>query len=124
MVREKHSFNLYSPEYNIILEPGTPSRGSGWKHDLQTFEKIRFSSITKFRSSEYFSQISKAQSTGIKFQDSDITTNTITCYHAIRAAAADLNLDKRHIEHYIYLNKDKPVFKSITLNYTGIKNHN
>jgi hypothetical protein len=129
MAREKHYFNKYSPEYNILLEPGSPSRGSGWKHDLQTIEKIRLSSMTKFKSSEYLSKISKAQSTGIKIQVTDITTNTITCYHAIRAAAAALNIDKRDIEHYIYLNKDKPFlnryhFKLLSFKQPELKQNN
>jgi len=29
MVREKHYFNLLSPEYNILKNPGNPSRGRG-----------------------------------------------------------------------------------------------
>ncbi len=27
--REKHFFDVYSPEYNILNIPGSPSRGSG-----------------------------------------------------------------------------------------------
>jgi group I intron endonuclease len=27
--REKHFFEVYSPEYNILKTPGSPSRGSG-----------------------------------------------------------------------------------------------
>jgi hypothetical protein len=27
--REKHFFEKYSPEYNILNTPGSPSRGSG-----------------------------------------------------------------------------------------------
>ena len=29
MVREKHYFNLLSPEYNILKIPGSPYRGRG-----------------------------------------------------------------------------------------------
>jgi len=29
MSREKHFFEVYSPEYNILKIPGSPSRGSG-----------------------------------------------------------------------------------------------
>jgi len=29
MSREKHFFEVYSPEYNILKTPGNPSRGSG-----------------------------------------------------------------------------------------------
>ena len=29
MSREKHFFEVHSPEYNILNTPGSPSRGSG-----------------------------------------------------------------------------------------------
>jgi hypothetical protein len=29
MSREKHFFDVYSPEYNILNTPGSPSRGPG-----------------------------------------------------------------------------------------------
>jgi hypothetical protein len=29
MSREKHFFEVYSPEYNILKIPGSPNRGSG-----------------------------------------------------------------------------------------------
>jgi group I intron endonuclease len=29
MVREKYYFGVYSPEYNILKDPGSPNRGSG-----------------------------------------------------------------------------------------------
>jgi len=29
MFREKHFFEVYSPEYNILKTPGSPFRGSG-----------------------------------------------------------------------------------------------
>jgi group I intron endonuclease len=29
ILREKHYFNIYFPEYNILKEPGSPSRGKG-----------------------------------------------------------------------------------------------
>ena len=32
MFREKHFFEVHSPEYNILKTPGSPSRGFGWKH--------------------------------------------------------------------------------------------
>ena len=46
-------------------------------------------------------------STEIEVFDITTTTNTSTKYHAIRAAARALNLDKRYVEQveqYIYLN--------------------
>lgn len=41
MLEEKHFFEVYSPEYNILKIPGSPSRGSGWKHSLNTIENMR-----------------------------------------------------------------------------------
>lgn len=29
MSKEKHFFDIYSPEYNILNIPGSPSKGSG-----------------------------------------------------------------------------------------------
>jgi len=41
-------------------------------------------------------------------------TNTTTIYHGIKAAARNLGIDKRYIEHYILLNTDKPVLSRYT----------
>lgn len=49
-------------------------------------------------------------------------TNTTTIYHAIRAAARILGIDKRYIEHYILLNQDKPVFAWYTFFLLDSKN--
>ena len=54
-------------------------------------------------------KLSKGQSNGIKIEVTDLETNSLTTYHAIRAAARALDIDKRYIEHYIYLKQDKPV---------------
>jgi hypothetical protein len=39
----------------------------------------------------------------------DLESNSKTEYHAIRAAAKALGLDKRYIENFIYLNQTTPV---------------
>ena len=49
---------------------------------------------------------------GIKV--TDIETNVVTYYHAIRAAARDLAIDKRYLEHYIYMDNHKPVLAKYT----------
>ncbi len=41
-------------------------------------------------------------------------TNTTIIYHAIRTAARILDIDKRYIEHYIFLNQVEPVFGRYT----------
>src|SRR5260370_3830623 len=61
------------------------------------------------RSPETLAKMSVSQSMKIQVEVTDIETNTSTIYHAIKAAARALGIDKRYIEHYIYLNQDKPV---------------
>lgn len=109
MSREKYFFEVYSPEYNILKIPGSPNRGSGWKHSEAAIENLRVAANKRGESSEFLAKLSKGQSSGIKVEVTDIKTNTSTTYHAIRAAARALDIDKRYIEHYIYLQQDKPV---------------
>jgi hypothetical protein len=114
MSREKHFFEVYSPEYNILNTPGSPSRGSGWKHSEATIENMRIAASKTFKSPEFLTKLSKGQSSGIKVEVTDLETNTTTTYHAIRAAARALDIDKRYIEHFIYLKQDKPVLGRYT----------
>jgi len=121
MSREKHFFEVYSPEYNILKTPGNPSRGSGWRHSEATIENMRIAASKTFKSSEFLTKLSKGQDSGIEVEVTDLKTNTTTTYHAIRAAARALDIDKRYIEHYVYLNQDKPVLGRYTfkLNLTS-----
>jgi hypothetical protein len=114
MSREKHFFEVYSPEYNILKTPGSPSRGSGWTHSEATIESMRIAASKTFKSPEFLTKLSKGQSSGIEVEVTDLETNTTTTYHAIRAAARALDIDKRYIEHYIYLKQDKPVLGRYT----------
>lgn len=114
MSREKHFFEVYSPEYNILKTPGSPSRGSGWKHSEATIEMMRTAANIRSQSPENLAKMSAAQSNSIKVEVTDLETNTSTTYHAIRAAARALCIDKRYIEHYIYLNQTKPVLARYT----------
>lgn len=121
MTREKHFFEVYSPEYNILKTPGSPSRGSGWKHTEAALENMRIAASKTFKSPGFLEKLSKGQSSGIKIEVTDMETNTSTIYHAIRAAARALNIDKRYIEHFIYLKESKPflgryIFKLVDLN--------
>lgn len=82
---------------------------------------MRTAAAKRFKSPEFLDKLSKGQSSGIQVEVTDTKTNTSTTYHAIRAAARALNIDKRYIEHYIYLKQDKPVlgrytFKLVNLN--------
>lgn len=58
--------------------------------------------------------MSTDQSSGIIVEVTDVKTQTSTTYHAIKAAARALSIDKRYIEHYVYLNQDKPVLGKYT----------
>ena len=66
------------------------------------------------QSLEYITKVSEAQPTNIKIEVTNIETNTSTIYAAIRAAARALDIDRRYIENYIYLNEDKPVLGKYT----------
>jgi len=114
MSRETHFFEVYTPEYNILKIPGSPSRGSGWKHSEAAIENMRAAAILRSKSPETSAKLSAAQASSIKVEVTDLAKNTSTIYHAIRAAARDLDIDKRYIEHYIYLNSDKPVLGRYT----------
>nr|QID02733.1 hypothetical protein [Orbilia oligospora]QID02801.1 hypothetical protein [Orbilia oligospora] len=114
LAREKHFFEIYSPEYNILKIPGSPVRGFGWKHSEAAIESMRESAKKRMKSPKILAKLSESQSSGIKIEVTDLKTNTSTSYHAIRAAARALDIDKRYIENYIYLKQDKPVFDRYT----------
>lgn len=46
---------------------------------------------------------SLGQSHGLKVEVTDISTGVKSSYHAIKAAARALSIDRRYIENYIYL---------------------
>ena len=75
---------------------------------------MRAAAILRSKSPETSAKLSAAQASSIKVEVTDLAKNTSTIYHAIRAAARDLDIDKRYIEHYIYLNSDKPVLGRYT----------
>jgi len=58
--------------------------------------------------------LSAVQPTSIKVEVAYMETNTTIIYHAIRTAARILDIDKRYIEHYIFLNQVEPVFGRYT----------
>ena len=114
MSREKHFFEVYSPEYNILKTPGSPSRGSGWTHSEATIENMRRAAAKTFKSPEFLAKLSKGQSSGIEVEVVDLETNASNTYHAIKAAARALGIDRRYIENYIYLKQNKPVLGRYT----------
>lgn len=50
MSREKHYFNIYSPEYNILNRPGSLYRGSGWRHSEATVDNMRLAPKNRVKS--------------------------------------------------------------------------
>jgi GIY-YIG catalytic domain/NUMOD1 domain len=114
MSREKHFFEEYTPEYNILDTPGNPSRGFGWRHSEAAIENMRIAAYNRNKSPEILAKLSTAQPNSIKVEVVDIETNISTRYNAIRAAARALGIDRRYIENYIYLNQDKPVLGKYT----------
>ena len=75
---------------------------------------MRIAASKTFKSPEFLTKLSEGQSSGIEVEVTDLEKNTTTTYHAIRAAAQALDIDKRYIEHYIYLKQDKPVLGKYT----------
>jgi hypothetical protein len=61
---------------------------------------------------------SLGQSTCLEVEITDINTGVKSTYHAIRAAARALNIDRRYIENYIYLKQEIPVFERYTFRFT------
>jgi uncharacterized protein with ParB-like and HNH nuclease domain len=75
---------------------------------------MRIAASKTFKYPEFLTKLSKGQSSGIEVEVTDLEKNTTTTYHAIKAAARALGIDKRYIEHYIYLKQDKPVLSKYT----------
>lgn len=72
------------------------------------------------KSPETLAKLSAAQSRSIKVEVTDLETNSSTIYPAIKAAARILGIDKRYIEHYIYLNQSEPVFGKYTFKFVNL----
>jgi hypothetical protein len=117
MAREKHYFGVYDPEYNTAKTPGKPYRAGGWKHSEASLDRLRNIS-PETRQKLYDAN------PGTKVMVTDLETNTTTPYAAIRTAARALEMDKRYIEHYIYLNQTEPVFDRYTFELIPDKNSN
>lgn len=120
--RENHYFEVYSPEYNILKTAGSPSRGSGWKHSEATIENMRVAASN--RSPETLAKLSSSKTNSIKVEVTDMETNNSTIYNAIKAAARALGISRRYIEHYIFINQDKPVLGRYTFKLVNSNNQN
>ena len=124
IIREKYYFEAYSPEYNLLKTPGNPSRGQGWKHSEATIENMRIAALKRLKSPEFIDKLSAAQSKGIQIEVTNLEKNTTRRYNAIRAAARALAIDKRYIEHYIYLKQKEPVLGKYTFKLVTAKTEN
>ena len=124
MEREKYFFELYSPEYNILKNPGSPSRGLGWKHSETTREKMSKAAKKRLQSQEALIKLSAIQPHNLKVEITDLETNTTTEFHAIRAAAKVLGIDRRYIENYLYLKQEEPIFGRYICKFIGYKGIN
>lgn len=75
---------------------------------------MRIAALNREKSPEILDKLSAAQPNSIKVEVVDLEINTSTTYNAIKAAARALNIDRRYIEHYLYLNQDKPALGKYT----------
>lgn len=106
--KELYYFNLYNPEYNILKIPGSPSRGSGWNHSIETINKMSEAALLRNQKPGYLEKQYVAQSTNIKVTLIDLLDNKVEVFNSIKGTARALNIDHRIINNYIYLNKSKP----------------
>lgn len=78
ITKEKYYFDTYSPEYNILNTPGSPSRGSGWFHSEATKEKMKTAALDRFKSTDSIIKSSLAQLSGVKIMVTNLETKMNT----------------------------------------------
>ena len=81
---------------------------------------MRVAASKRDKSPETLAKLSAAQSISIKVEVTDLETNSSIIYHAIKAAARALGIDRRYIEHYIYLNQNEPVFGKYIFKFVNL----
>jgi len=130
LIREKHYWDKYTPEYNIAKDPTAPM--SGRKHSDTTKQilsdakkgkilpnetKTKISDALKGKNhpnygktlpNEPKTKLSDAQPTSQAIEVTDIKNYTTTSYNSIREAARALNIHKSVIDNYFKNNKQKP----------------
>lgn len=99
----------YNPEYNILKTPGSPSQGPGRIFTDEHKKNISIGVKKISMSAEYIANKSRAQVNGVRVEVTDLKTNTITSYHAIKVAARALGINRSLITHFISLKQEKPV---------------
>jgi len=80
---------------------------------------MRIAALRSGLSPETKMKRSLGQSHGFKVEVTDVSTGVKSSYHAIRAAARALGIDRRYIENYIYLKQEVPVFERYTFKLLG-----
>jgi len=106
LIREKHYWNLFNPEYNIAKEPGAPM--SGRTHSDDT--KIIMSDAKKGENNPNYGK-PRTEGSGSPSQAievTDIKNNTTTSYDSKSAAARALNIKHSNIDMYFLRNQKKP----------------
>jgi hypothetical protein len=116
--QEKYYSSAFSPEYNLQT-PGDTDKG--WNHSKETIGRMRRAALESWSSPEIIMKRSLAQVHGLKVEVTDVTTGVKSSYHAIRAAARALGIDRRYIENYIYLKQEVPVSDRYTFKLLGVK---
>ena len=106
LIREKHYWDKYTPEYNIAKDPTAPM--SGRKHSDTTKQILSDAKKGKILPNETKTKISDAQPTSQAIEVTDIKNYTTTSYNSIREAARALNIHKSVIDNYFKNNKQKP----------------
>src|SRR5205085_4420554 len=122
LIREKHYWDLFKPEYNIAQDPTAPM--SGRKHSDDT--KQIMSDAKQGEKNPMFGQNhteesknkisdalvgntnSKNQPNSQAIEVTDIKNNTINYYDSIREAARALNIHYTSIVKYFSQNQKKP----------------
>ena len=94
--REKHYFDLLKPEYNVCKEPGKPNNTLGFKHTLETLEKISKS------------RLNNPQKTCKKLEVTDVQTGVKTTYNSVNLAGLALNIGHSSIIYSLTSKKLKP----------------
>jgi len=116
LIREKHYWDLFKPEYNIAQDPTAPMYGRNHSEESKT--KISDAMTGKNHSEESKTKISDAMKGKAKPEGSgrpsqqievtDIKKNITTYYDSIREAARVLNIHKSVIDNYFSRNQTKP----------------
>jgi len=118
LIREKHYWNIFNPEYNIAQDPTAPM--SGRKHSDAT--KIIMSDAKKGQKGKNHTEETKKkisdalvgntnsqnQPNSQAIEVTDIKNNTINSYDSIREAARALNIHYTSIVKYFSQNQKNP----------------